>query len=149
MPKSSEENKKDKINILLSEYQKAQDSAEHHDNLVWTVSSIIIAGMLVLIGLSLDNLANQSLRFLISSIAIFGIILSIFLWKFKYSFKIIKNQKYARCKEIEKNLEMKQHRESKYSERVQTKFYRIILILFILIWIIILLKVLGINICAT
>ena len=35
--------------VLLVEYQAAQESAQHHDNLVWTVTALIWGGMLVLL----------------------------------------------------------------------------------------------------
>ena len=36
---------------LLVEYQAAQDSAQHHDNQMWSASSVIWGGNLVLLGL--------------------------------------------------------------------------------------------------
>jgi len=39
--------KKDK-EVLLVEYQAAQESAQHHDNLIWTVTALIWGGMFVL-----------------------------------------------------------------------------------------------------
>ncbi len=40
---------KQKVDVLLTEYDKAQDSAQHHDTLVWTVSSLNWIGSAVLI----------------------------------------------------------------------------------------------------
>jgi hypothetical protein len=48
-----------KIQILLTEYNAAQSSAEHHDRLVWTVSSILWAGSLALMGIILKNLIEE------------------------------------------------------------------------------------------
>jgi hypothetical protein len=45
--------------ILLVEYQKAQDSAEHHDNLVGSVTSLWL-GSAVLIGRRLRPVAEPS-----------------------------------------------------------------------------------------
>jgi hypothetical protein len=36
--------------VLLVEYGKAQDSAEHHDNLVWSIASLNWVGSAVLLG---------------------------------------------------------------------------------------------------
>ncbi len=94
------------------EYQQAQDSAQHHDNLVWTTTSIIWAGNLVLLGLILglivkDNNVDttsqvfSSLRPLFIILGALGILLSLFVWSMQLQFGKIRNFKYKRCKEIE------------------------------------------------
>ena len=130
--------------ILLVEYQKAQDSAEHHDNLVWTISSIILSGMLVLIGFSLNFLSDPTFKSLILPIVILGILLTIFLWILQSDFRSIRIQKYERCKKIEEKLGMEQHTKLKYATGIQTKMYKGILIMLILIWILVLLKSFGV-----
>jgi hypothetical protein len=44
------------LQALLVEYDKAQDSAQHHDSLVWTSVSFIFGGMLVLLRFVLNSL---------------------------------------------------------------------------------------------
>ena len=38
------------IKLRIAEYKATQDSAQHHDNLLWYVSSIVWGGNLVLLG---------------------------------------------------------------------------------------------------
>lgn len=127
--------------ILLVEYQKAQDSAEHHDNLIWTTTGIILGGMLILIGSILRYLESIKYPFLIFYISLLSIALIIFLWKFQESLKNIKIQKYDRCKDIEKDLKdkkgnqiMKQHSKLSYIPW-QTYYFKIVLAGFVLFWI--------------
>lgn len=124
---------------LLVEYQKAQDSAEHHDNLVWTVSSIILGGMLVLMGFTLDHL-TKGFDLLVLYTSILGIVLITFLWFLQSTLRSIKRQKYERCKIIEQKLGMEQHRKLEHPEGRQTKLYRIVLIVSVLFWVLIVLK---------
>ena len=133
--------------ILLLEYEKAQDSAEHHDSLAWQVSSVILAGMLVLIGFSLDHLGKQDLRFLVSLVALQGMILTVCLGWFQSTLRGIKRQKYDRCKEIEERLGMKQHAQLNYPEGTQTNFFLLVLAMFVLLWLIILVKSLCPVVC--
>jgi hypothetical protein len=47
---------------FLLEYEKAQDSAEHHDSLGWTSVSFVFDGMLVLLGFALGSMEKQEAR---------------------------------------------------------------------------------------
>ena len=62
---------------LRVEYQAAQDSAQHHDTIAWTLTSVMWGGSLVLMGLSLGVLKETSLRTLVIILAILGILLTI------------------------------------------------------------------------
>lgn len=44
---------------LMLEYEKAQDSAEHHDSLGWTSVSFVFGGMLVLLGFALGSMEKN------------------------------------------------------------------------------------------
>ena len=134
------ENQKEPLDndILLVEYQSAQESAQHHDNLVWTVTSIIWGGMLVLLGLVLGNLDNSKLRLILFSLSILGIVLTIAVWIFALQLNSVKRQKYQRCKDLEKLLHMFQHTELKYCSGLQRIIYGIVTILFIIAWIVVL-----------
>ena len=136
-PKGDEKPDRD---TLLVEYQKAQDSAEHHDSLVWSVSSIVFGGMLVLIGFSLDHLADKSSELPVLCIGLLGILLTVSLWFFQSDLRSIKRKKYRRCIEIEKRLGMEQHSKLDHPEGRQTIIYKCILIAFALFWIFVLLK---------
>ena len=120
--------------VLLAEYQAAQASAQHHDNLVWTLTGIIWGGMLVLFGFVLGNLDSVNLRLILTLLSILGITMTVAVWLFTLQLNSIKRQKYQRCKTIETSLGMLQHRELKYSSKLQRIIYSIITILFVIAW---------------
>ena len=127
--------------VLLVEYQSAQESAQHHDNLVWTVTSIIWGGMLVLFGFVLGNLDKANLRHVLTLLSILGIVLTIAVWGFALQLGDVRRQKYIRCKTIEELFGMCQHRELKYAKGSQGLVYGIVMMLFIIVWLIVLLMV--------
>lgn len=103
--------------VQLVEYQKAQDSAEHHDGLFWTVTSLNWVGSAVLMGFVLGALGSHpspSHRAALVAISLVGILLSLFVWRWARQFRALKKAKYRRCQEIERQLteagfEMRQH----------------------------------------
>ena len=123
--------------VLLVEYQAAQESAQHHDNLIWTVTALIWGGMLVLFGFILGNLDNANLRFILILLSIIGIALTIAVLVFTLQYNSVTRQKYQRCKTIELLLGMRQHNELKYTPGLQKIIYNIITILLIIAWLII------------
>lgn len=124
--------------ILLVEYQEAQQSAEHHDNLVWTVTAVIWGGILVLLGFVLGNIEKSNLKTIIILISILGILLTIFVWIFALQLSSIKRQKYKRCKYIEQVFGMRQHSQLEHKEKSQRYLYAVLVFSFIAIWIFIL-----------
>lgn len=120
--------------VLLLEYQAAQESAQHHDNLVWTVTALIWGGMLVLFGFVLGNLDNASLRLILILLSIIGIVLTIAVLVFTLQYNSVTRQKYQRCKTIELLLGMRQHTELKYTPGLQKIIYNIITVLFVIAW---------------
>ena len=94
--------------ILLAEYAAAQSSAEHHDSLLWSATSIIWSGNLVLLGLAVTSLDTPHSLPLLASLAVLGCVLVWFVDKFTQDFRSIKNQKYERCKKIEESLGLMQ-----------------------------------------
>ena len=120
--------------VLLVEYQAAQESAQHHDNLVWTVTALIWGGMLVLFGFILGNLNNASLRLILILLSIVGITLTIVACVFTVQYNSVMRQKYQRCKDIELLLHMRQHTELKYPPGLQKIIYHIITVLFVIAW---------------
>lgn len=99
-------------NTLLVEYKQAQQSAEHHDRLLWTVSSLILAGMASLLGfvLRISDPPKKDWRVAVGAFA--GLLLCYLLYFFMESFAKYRNQKYNRCKVIEGLLGMKAHSET-------------------------------------
>ncbi len=61
MPNGDEGQLTRRHQILLVEYQTAQDSAEHHDALLWNVTAIIWGANLVLIGFVLQSIGRTEL----------------------------------------------------------------------------------------
>jgi len=99
---------------LLVEYQAAQASAEHHDNLIWTATNVIWGASLILLGFILQSVTNNGPRPLIIVLCILGLFLNIFVWISALQYNSVKNQKYRRCKEIEERLGLRQHRDLRY-----------------------------------
>ena len=111
------------------EYQAAQDSAQHHDSLVWTVTSIMWGAGLVLLGLvhseRLEQLAMVSL-------SIFGMALSIIVPILVRGLRRIKRHRYERCQELEREHGFHLHTETPPTH--QWMIYRIITALFLAAW---------------
>ncbi len=120
--------------VFLVEYQKAQDSAEHHDSLVWTVTSIIWTGNLVLLGFVLSSLAKPNTQRLLTVPCILGAVLVICVFILAVSFGWVKRQKYQRCKSLEERWDFQQHRQLRYPKRLQTILYIIVTLAFLVIW---------------
>ena len=121
-----------------TEYKASQQSAEHHDNLVWQVSSIMWAANSLLIGFSLQGIHDKMPRLLISVMAILGIAMIICVWIFALQFNDLKRQKYERCKNLERILGMTQHTDTKWPAGFQLILYGLLMTLFIAVWIVIL-----------
>jgi hypothetical protein len=85
---------------LLVEYQSAQDSAQHHDNLVWTTTGIIWGSSLILLGFVITSLNTPPLKLVITASSILGLLLCIYVWLAALQFASVRNQKYSRCKKI-------------------------------------------------
>lgn len=134
----SNENPNDKApdnnDPFLTEYQASQASAEHHDSLVWTVTSIIWTGNLILLGFVLSNLAQPNTRMLSTILCLLGILLVICVCVFALTFADIKRQKYARCKVLEARWGFKQHSQLRYLACVQTVLYVVVTLAFLVIW---------------
>lgn len=121
---------------LLVEYQAAQDSAQFHDSLIWQVTNVLWVAGLILFGFILTQLGKPDLRILLTLLSILGLSFVVFAWFSALQFVNIKNQKYARCKDIEETLGMLQHRTLKFPKYFQRVIYAIIMILFIIAWIV-------------
>ena len=123
--------------LLLLEYQKSQDSAEHHDTVSWIFLGIILGGMFILFKFIFD--AYKVTDLLLYSVAALGFILTIIESYVGYLFWMIKIQKYKRCKDIEMSLgTMKQHSELEYVKGGQFFVLYTFLIIYVLTWICIL-----------
>lgn len=126
---------------LLVEYQAAQDSAQHHDALVWTTTGIIWGAGLVLIGFVIQNMNDPHLKLSIIATCVLAILLLVYLWVMALQLGSVKNQKYARCKEIESIFSFTQHSKLRYAKNSGRIFYGVVMVVFITTWVIIILTV--------
>lgn len=122
---------------LCIEYQAAQASAEHHDSLVWTVTSILWAATLLLLGFVLENLGEYNLRPMLTWVSMLNIFLISAIWLFTRQFRSMKNQKYDRCKIIERQLGIRQHLALEHSGR-QKIIYAVLTGVLIFTWFLVL-----------
>ncbi len=131
------------IENKLTEYEMAQNSAEHHDNLVWSVSTLNWGVSSVLLGFVLNNITESSLGIVVLLFCLIGIFLILCSWLFARQFRSIRNQKYKRCKELEKELGLVQHTNIKHKDGSQSKIYSMIMVLFIVTWTVVFIKVIA------
>ncbi|MCZ7392776.1 MAG: hypothetical protein ABOK23_07800 [Candidatus Methanoperedens sp.] len=90
---------------LRFEYEKTQDMVVHFDTINWTIGSIFIAGIFLMIGTAGDKI--QIYPFL----AIFSFI-GLLVWRlFYHRHKAIIKVKFKRLHYIEQMLDLKQHRQ--------------------------------------
>lgn len=120
--------------VLLAEYQAAQASAQHHDQLVWTVTSIVWAGNLVLLGVITRSQGGYWTLLINLGLCLLAGMLVVFVWSSQNQFRDLKQQKYARCKAIEQRLGMEHHSAVKYDPGFQTRFYGWISGTFLVLW---------------
>jgi hypothetical protein len=98
MKKKETEEERIKREVRLIEYQKAQDSAEHHNNIMWTLINVGIGFSLTILYLAYTNL-----EILIKLILLFIGSFALFYFSFIIeSSNEMKNKKYDICKQIEK-----------------------------------------------
>lgn len=128
--------------ILLTEYKAAQASAEHHDRLVWTVTSIVWAGNLALIGFILKNPMTGWSGIISLFLCAIGILITQFAWNAQGEFRYARNLKYSRCKEIEKILGMNHHLALEWKTKSQTDKYSLIMKLFLVAWVCVVISIL-------
>lgn len=126
---------------LLVEYQSAQDSAHHHDQLVWSITSILWASSLLLFGLVVTVLGRPGLKWPLTSAAILAIILTIYLWSCVRQLRALKVQKYKRCVAIEGILGMEQHSKIEYPPGSQTARYSFVMSVFLLLWVLLIVSI--------
>ena len=97
---------KDECGMLLSEYHEAEKAGRHHDELLWVVTSIILSGVLILIGLIINNISQLSMAVVIY-LSIFVSICLLCLLRIASDFRKIKLFFYNKSAEIEKVIKRK------------------------------------------
>src|SRR5262249_39807951 len=121
---------------LLGLYELAQQSAEHHDTLLWEVTYIIWGSTTLLLGFVLEAIKGEPFLALMTSLV--SIFLTVMVLRFAMLYRRIRNKKYAICKEIETDLEMKWKSHAattNYSPHEQTTWYWLATIIFVVIWV--------------
>jgi hypothetical protein len=131
----------DREQVLLVEYGKAQDSAQHFDSLLWSVTSITWGAMMVLFGFVVSKVGEPGLHGLLTCAAMLGLGLLAFQWATQNVFASVRRQKYNRCKEIGVELQISQHTLLDYSSGYHTFLYRLVSVLFAIAWIYALLRI--------
>jgi|GEM_PF-1593372 len=126
----------------LLEYEMAQNSAQHHDNLLWSVSTLTWGASSVLLGFVLNNLSNSQQGTILLLFCVLGSLIILCSWFFTLQFRSIRNQKYARCLELEPILGFNQHTNLKHKKGSQTTLYSAVMALFLLTWAVMFIKVL-------
>lgn len=86
--------------LMLEEYKKAQDSAEHNDNMAWLMSTILVVAAISLFGLILTSGCKSNL-FLLLIGCIVGFLLILVNIIIFYNARSYKLLKYSICKKIE------------------------------------------------
>jgi len=121
--------------VLLVEYQAAQESAQHHDNAFWIVTGILWGGMLTMMGFVANGLSEPKYKLFLLALCAIGFILCLFVLVNMRILLSVKKQKYQRCKEIEAIYGMKQHTELKYPRYIGQVFCTIITVALGVIWV--------------
>jgi hypothetical protein len=122
------------LQALLVEYEKTQDSAQHHDSLGWTSVSFVFGGMLVLLGFALDSMENQKSQEVLLFVGWLGIALTIAAVVVALQFNSITRFKYNRCREIESQIGAQQHQKVPHIPGSQRIILVIIALGFIAVW---------------
>lgn len=135
-PKRNQDNHDGKSSrALLVEYTAAQNSAQHHDSLVWTTIGMIWSAELVLLGFVIQAINNSKISRVTIMACTIALVLLIFLFVTYFSFRNIRTQKYGRCKKIEELLNLEQHSTLKQKEKVGLLSFIIVMISFVTIWV--------------
>ena len=62
---------------LLVEYQAAQTSAEHHDGLIWSISGVVWAASLVLLGILLAQADKPHLKHVVVLFTVVWVVVAV------------------------------------------------------------------------
>jgi small-conductance mechanosensitive channel len=131
---SEQRNDKD----FLVEYQKAQDSAQHQDTLIWTATGVAWAGNVALLAFAFSKITKPYFQPFVVLLAFLGISAVVTAAILTVQLIDVKNQKYERCKQLESCYGFKQHQDLKYRAGPQKIAYTVTALLFIMVWLFIL-----------
>jgi hypothetical protein len=121
------------------EYQTAQDSAQHHDQLIWTSTSLMWVASLVLLGFVLQGLRDGTDRLVLTAAAGLGVGMILVQWRFRNIWRGVMTRKYEACQTLERldGFAAKHHsREARdYPRGAMGRLYVATSLAFISVWI--------------
>jgi uncharacterized membrane protein len=124
----------EKTRALLVEYTATQNSAQHHDSLVWTTTGMVWGAELVLLGFVIQNI-NSSEKAIVIVACILALVLLSYLWVSFISFRKIRNQKYERCKAIEDMFGLTQHTSLNHCKGIGLIAFSCVMVVFCATWV--------------
>jgi hypothetical protein len=90
--------------LALITYQQAQQSAEHHDTLLWEVTYIVWGSTTLLLGFVLEAIKTQPRLCFVT--AVLSIFVTIMVLVLALSFRKVRNVRWKTCHQIESDLGM-------------------------------------------
>jgi phosphoribosylglycinamide formyltransferase-1 len=90
--------------ILLNEYERAQEVAQHSDAVFWEITSIIWGANTLLLGFVLEAIKPGTANSLITATAMIGTVLSLLVLGTYYSSKVGQKIAFDICRRIESQL---------------------------------------------
>jgi hypothetical protein len=119
--------------LALITYQQAQQSAEHHDTLLWEVTYIVWGSTTLLLGFVLEAIKTQPRLCFVT--AVLSIFVTIMVLVLALSFRKVRNVRWKTCHQIESDLGMQWlHRKKITQEGVQTRWYVATTLALIVTW---------------
>lgn len=137
----------------LSVYERALESVNHTDTVMWEITAIIWGGNTLLLGFILEAIDTPAALPLIVFVAIAGLALTAFVARICEVAKITKKIGYGICREIEKNVEfpekLRLHTQIDrlYPAGIARRWVYGISIIFAVIWIFVLAYTLFLLLC--
>ena len=127
-------------NKFLTEYAKAQDSAEHHDTLIWTATGVACAANIALLIFVIRKDALLNYPITSTLLGVLGMLLIVSVWLVANALIELKKKKYDRCKDLEKKLGFCQHLDTQeyYPVGRQRRFYNLSMAIILVVWVVIL-----------
>jgi len=92
------------IEVLLNEYDHAQDVAQHTDAVFWEITAIVWGANTLMLGFVLEAIGNEKAGLLIEITAMLGIVLSEIPFATYHSGKIGQRLAFEICRDIEARL---------------------------------------------
>jgi len=93
------------IEVLLDEYERAQDVAQHSDAVFWEIAAITWGANTLMLGFVLEAIADWKARVLIEFTAVLGMVLSALPAATYHSGKIGQRISFQACRDIEARLQ--------------------------------------------